>query len=209
MPSSPEVEAARAQVFQLIGRNVLRFQQMELMLKDMISKSRISVTLGESPDDRERRSQAIHKKTMGLLAGQLFDEAILGQPPSDEPTFFPEADKAVANGKAHIGIAFKLHLSEEDHALWKERFQKLIDERNELVHASLRHMNLETLDGCNKEIAALEDQRSRISAEFEHIKRLHQSISEGVDIAAAAMLNPEILKSMVMDQNEAELSSSW
>ena len=60
MPFSPEIEAARAQVFQLIGRNVLRFQRIELMLKSMVAESRVSITSDESPTAYERRREDIN-----------------------------------------------------------------------------------------------------------------------------------------------------
>lgn len=178
MPFSPEVEAARAQVFQLVGRNVLRFQRIELMLKDMVAKSRISVTGGESPTAYERRVEATNKKTLGLLAGQFFDEAVSDQPPSDDSTIFPEEAKAEASGKIHTGVFFRLHLPGDAHAHWKARLQKLIEERNELVHTSLLRMELETLAGCQQALASLEEQASRVLAEIEKLRQFYQSTVE-------------------------------
>lgn len=178
MPFSPEVEAARAQVFQLLGRNVLRFQSIELALKSMVAGSRISITGDKSSTEHERRVQSTHKKSMGLVAGQFFDEAVVDQPPSDEPPVFPEEAKAAASGKVHIGFSSKIHLSQEEHAHWKARLQKLIEERNELVHTSLLRMDLETLEGCHQALASLEEQASRILTEIDHLNLHIRSVAE-------------------------------
>ncbi len=177
MPFPPEVESARAQVFQQVGRNVLRFQRLELIMKSMVASSRISTTGGESPKAHERRTEAIHKKTLGLISGQFFDEVISNQPPCDGPPAFFE-DPTIPKNRVHIASAFVVHFQPEEHARWKVRVKSLIEERNALVHTSLLHIELETFSGCQKALAALEEQGARVSAEIDHLKPIVKSLEE-------------------------------
>ena len=177
MPFPPEVEAARARVFQLIGRNVLRFQRIELVLKSLVAGSQISITAGEVPTAHERRIQATNKKSMGLVAGQLFEEVLSNQPPADDDVPVSR-EEAKAGNKAHIGFSWKIHIPMEEHLHWKTRLQKLIEERNELIHTSLLRLNLETLEGCQQGLASLEEQATCVLAEIERLKPLHEGAVE-------------------------------
>ncbi len=187
MPFPPEVETARAQVFQLIGRNVLRFQRIELVLKSMVTGSQISVTHGESPSAHERRVQTTHKSSMGLVAGDFFKDVVTDQPPIDDVPVSREEAKAAAAGKVHIGFSYKIYFPPEEHRLWKDRLQKLIEERNELVHTSLLRMDLETLTGCQKALAKLEEQATRVLAEIERLKPLCSGAVEARQKAIAVL----------------------
>lgn len=197
MSFSPEVEAARAQVFQLIGRNVLRFQRIELVLKSMVADSQISITAGESRTAHERHVQATHKKSMGLVAGDFFKDVVIDQPPAADTPVSREEAKAMANGKIHIGLSLKIHLSPDEHVQWKTRLQKLIEERNDLVHLSLLRLNLETLEGCQHALASLEEQATRVLAEIERLNPLLISVSESKQ-TLLGLLSDDAFRNMLL-----------
>lgn len=197
MPFPPEVEAARAQVFQLIGRNVLRFQRIELVLKSMVAGSQISITQGESPTAHERHVQTTHKSSMGLVAADFFKDVITDQPPIDDVPVSREEAKAAAAGKVHIGHSFKVHLSPDEHIQWKDRLKKLIEERNELIHTSLLRMDLTTLTGCQQALASLEEQSTRVLEEIERLKPLHQSAVEAKEALRELLSDPSFIESLL------------
>lgn len=199
MPFTPEVEAARAQVFQLIGRNVLRFQRIELVLKSMVTGSQISVTQDESPTAYERREEATKQYGMGLAAKDFFKDVVTDKPPVEDVAVSREEAQAAAAGKVHIGFSYKIHLPPDEHRSWKDRLQKLIEERNELVHTSLLRMDLETLPGCQQALASLEEQATRVLAEIERLKPLYSGAVEARQKAVALLSNHTILEMLRAD----------
>ena len=195
MSFPPEVIAARAQVFEQIGRNLLRFQKLELMLKTIVAGSRISLTAGKSPATYERRTPEIHNKTLGLVSGQFFKEVASNQPSRDgHPAFFE--DPSVPEDRLHISIAFTAHFSPEEHVAWKRSIQALVIERNELVHKSLLYMELETLSGCQKALATLEEQKARVLAEIEKLKRIIEGMEELKEFLRTHLTDKALLKEL-------------
>ena len=77
MPANPELTAARDLVYQGVGRNVLQFQRLELLLKRLLAWHQSTYTAEAFEEDLTKRLEAQDKKTLGMLAGDLFTKVIL------------------------------------------------------------------------------------------------------------------------------------
>ena len=59
------------ETFQKIGRNVLAYQRLELMLKFIISNSKIEGSASELNTNVLRNKERVSRQTMGVLVGEL------------------------------------------------------------------------------------------------------------------------------------------
>ena len=124
---------------------------------------------------------------MGLLAGDLFEKVILKQSGND----FVPADGA---GPGKFSYRFGITITEEIHQEWQSRLKDLVDERNQLVHLSLLTWDLDTVEGCQAVVAALDEQRGRIVAEFEQVKRYHEFFAQCMQQLHEELMDAAVLK---------------
>ena len=182
MSMSPELTAARNLAYQGVGRNLLQFQRLELLLKYLLGRHQGYYTIETMVDEMKRREEAQERKTLGLLAGDLFEKVIL-KPASDD--FLP-ADDAKEGQFSH---RFGIRIAEEVHQEWQSRLKDLVDERNRLVHLSLLNWDLDTIEGCQAVVAELDEQRGRIVAEFERVKRYYEFFTQSMKQVLEEMMD--------------------
>lgn len=171
MPTSPELTSARHLAYQGVGRNVLQFQRVELLLKNLLGLHQGAYTMETMVDEMKRREQAQERRTLGLLAGNLFEKVIL-TPASGE---FVPADGADSGEFSH---RFGITITEEIHQEWQSRLKDLVEERNQLVHLALLTWDFDTIEGCQAVVAALDEQHGRIVAELQQVKRYHDFFTQ-------------------------------
>ena len=100
MESEVELEKVKNEVLRKIGRNMILFQQMERMLKYLITNGNVSGYISEIKANKEQRAETIHKQTMGQLVGQFLEDTHLG---CDESIEEPEELK-----EAYLTLNFKV-----------------------------------------------------------------------------------------------------
>ena len=171
MPICVDLTAARNLACQGVGRNLLQFQRLELLLKYLLGRHQGSYTIETMIDEMKRHQQAYEKKTFGILAGDLFEKVILKPTRGD----FVPADDADSSRISH---RFGITITEELHHEWRSRLKALVDERNQLVHLSLWTWDLDTIEGCQAVVAALDEQRGRIVAELEQVRSYHEFFTQ-------------------------------
>lgn len=71
--------AAKDEVLRKIGRYMLLFQQVERMLKFIITNGTLSGHVSELLKKREQQAKSVHKQTMGQLVGQFLETPTLGK----------------------------------------------------------------------------------------------------------------------------------
>lgn len=62
MESELDLIKMRDEVFRKIGRNLLNFQKIELILKHLITNGRMSGYISELKANQERRAAEVHKQ---------------------------------------------------------------------------------------------------------------------------------------------------
>lgn len=164
-----ELELLEHEAQRKIGRNIMNFQNIEFMLKHLISRSQLHGRASELADNLEKNKQDIHKKTLGLLAKDLFNTVYTDtqsvEPPSDlaEPwisfTFTSETDESALND-------FKLKL------------ENLINQRNELIHHKLHSIEKDSHESWQELIDYLDNQREETIPIFDRLHTLGLSLIE-------------------------------
>jgi hypothetical protein len=187
------IEDATAEVYAKIGRNVVLFQKLEILLKILVSRSEI----GGGVDDLKRlhnaRAAEIFRKTLGQLAGD-YVEGCLG----------PEADEAPATPKnlngMHISMKFSMEHNPEYYEAKKAELAKLVADRNDLVHhLLLQELDITSTESCQALGTKLDAQCKILRAEIKSMQAVEKGMFEQQDRLAAFLLTEEGRRALFPD----------
>ena len=152
MSSQPEsLVGAQREVHRKLGRNLFRIQQLEVLLKAMVT---FSVVGGESSDPHafmEKRKRDVGTMTLGRVAKDL-TTGLLVVPKDDARQTEPEESAAPS-----FHAMVQLEMSPEEHRDRQKRLEQLVRLRNELVHHFVESYDITTLEGCARADAYLDD----------------------------------------------------
>ncbi|MDR7307941.1 OST-HTH/LOTUS domain-containing protein [Rhodoferax saidenbachensis] len=151
--SRPEVEeppyaALQREVQRRLGRCLIRIQQYEILLREMVAKLEVTGMLGVSTVQTAEASSALPNMTMGNLVGELtgkyFRPTLLdsGETQSDEPN--DETEHPVG----WMCFRSSVSMPPDAHAKLTTDLQELVDLRNDLVHHFVEGQDLVTEVGC-------------------------------------------------------------
>mgnify|MGYP000343655296 CR=1 FL=1 len=190
MPANPELTAARDLVYQGVGRNVLQFQRLELLLKHLLGCHQGIYHAETLEEDMMERLKAQEKKTFGMLAGEWFGQMAPSTPPKDP---------ALGEEIGRRGHRFNITLTEADQQRWQAQLKALVQERNQLVHTSLLNWDLVSLEGCQAILTQLDAQRERIRIEWENVKKCHEVFLQGLEHIREKLENGDVVHVFVQD----------
>jgi len=186
MDSELELIKMRDEVFRKIGRNLLNFQKIELMLKHLITNGRMSGYMSEFKENQERRAAAVHKQTMGNLVGQFIENT------------FSELDDSPQSTTEHkapyISFSFAVNADADFYESKRQALKSLVDDRNDLIHHLLPRFNPDSIDSCVEIEQYLDQQRERLIPEYDHLKSLIESLEEAKKIQADFLNSEEGIK---------------
>ena len=158
----------RDEIFRKIGRNLINYQVIEQLLKQLILASRISGPASQLEEIRNQKAEEIHIQSMGVLVGQFLDNTY--QEPKD--SLSEEADLK----EIHFSTSFHLHVDASFLESRKADLKKLTDERNNLAHHLLPRLKLNSIDSCLAISRELDAQREMQIKEHEHLASLCKQI---------------------------------
>jgi hypothetical protein len=158
------------EVFRKIGRNLLVFQKIELMLKYLIDNGKVSGYLRELKENQERRATAAVKRTMGNLAGQFMETAFQEQEESlREPLEVKEP---------YISFSFTVRADSDFYESKRQSLKSLVDDRNNFIHHLLPRFNPDSMESCLEIERHLDQQREKLIPEHNYLKSLIESFEE-------------------------------
>lgn len=161
------------EIHRKIGRNVVLFQRIEMILKFLLTIVNHSGYLTELPAILEQRKAAIGKQTLGQLTGQ-FVESTFGTP--KETTINSEELR-------EIYFSFRFNIKRDD-AVYEERKRELasiVDERNDLIHHLFSKWNLGSSEGIKELEKHLDQQQEKLLTELENLKSYFDTVSGQLD----------------------------
>ena len=145
-PLPEDVVALQHRVQRKLGRCLIRLQQYERLLKALVADHDISGPASTLMDIRAARVEALSKKTLGHLVGELTGNIL--KPDS------PDSDKAAADDvpsdivEPHLRLQFTTVLAAERYEETLTALGALVELRNELVHHFLEKHDIWTNRGC-------------------------------------------------------------
>ncbi len=186
MDAEQNLIKARDEVFRKIGRNLLNFQKIELMLKHLITNGRLSGHMSELNDILERQASAVHKQTMGSLVGKLVDNTFLGIEEASQTSPEPK--------EPYFSFSFNVNADSHFYESKKQALKSLVDDRNDLIHHLLPRFNSESIDSCLETERYLDEQREKLIPEYDYLKSLIDDLNESRRLSADYLSSDEGIK---------------
>lgn len=164
-----ELEKYKNSVYQKIGRNVVLFQKIEIILKHLVATSQISGYASELQAIVEQQMASINKRTLGQVAGEFIENTYAE---SENIAKEPEDLK-----EAWITFGFKIH-GDGLYEKRKNTLAAIVVERNELIHHFVPLWDWNSIDSCREAEAYLDRQYDKIVVEFENLRDTAQHLQE-------------------------------
>ena len=165
-----DLQEIQNDVMRKIGRNVLLYQQVEYILKYLVSNGRTSGDENTLMSRHVKRMKSVSKRTMGTVAGDFFNEIFGDDEFLDSQ---PEDPK-----KIHISIAFRIETEEKHFELRRDKIAELVADRNELIHHLVPRLNTESIDTWTETDRLLDLQREKILPELEYLQSVAKQFSD-------------------------------
>lgn len=158
------------EVLRKIGRNVLLFQQLENLLKFMVTNGKIAGYASELDNIIAKQAASINKQTMGQLVGQYIENT---NPNYKEKSLEPEQ-----RTELYLSIAFQVGNDSTWCETKKKALAQLVLERNQLIHHLLPKLNTNSVESCKAIEKELDEQSEKIRSEIGEMKAIAKAFSK-------------------------------
>lgn len=197
----PAYALLQREVQRKLGRCLIRIQQYELLLKEMVAKREVSAELGEN--FLQPSEPVSSTKTMGQLVGELTDKYF-------QPTLLEsgqtQPEESVDDDKQLVGrasVRMSVSMPPDSHAKLVKELQELVDLRNDLVHHFVEGQDLVSEEGCIAADMYLQSCYEEIDRHLDSLRGWATSSNEAIRTMASFMVSPEYKEFL-----RAELSPS-
>lgn len=175
---TPEVD----EVLRRIGRNLLLFQHIEHLLKQLMTGARFEGTVKSLQANLEDRRARIHKQTLGQLAGQFVDDVLADAGERDAPDNINEA---------WFSFGFTIQTDSGFVEQHTAEMKAIVDARNDLIHHFLPRWSPASEDSTRAALAYLDEQRARALPMRDRLQSFAKSLQEAATAHAEFMASPE------------------
>ena len=170
------------EVLRRVGRNVVIFQQVESLLKHLMTYSAFGGPVSVLWMRLDKHAADVHKKTMGELAGRLLDNVLR-----------PEGEQVLPEAVDEIWFSFRFSIDAD--AVFVDRHDEemraLVDARNNLIHHFLPRWQ-SAIDGdTDGALAHLDAQRDDAVRVMERLRGWVASLDAGRKQVAESWSSPD------------------
>lgn len=138
----PSPAPSLADVQRKLGGCLLRLQQYEILLKDVVARSDVAAHPAQLQAAQDAQVASAHKKTLGGLVGMLSEQYLtIGD--GDGSRDAPQGDDT-----AWFSLRCQIGLDASQYQATTAALKELVALRNELVHHFLLRFNLLQPQGC-------------------------------------------------------------
>jgi hypothetical protein len=180
---SQHKQSLRDEVLRKVGRNVVIFQQIEHLLKYLVTHQRADGTATDLEDRFQRRAIAVNKHTLGTLVGKYTDGFLTD---TDETSQAPDELPA-----GWVSVTHTTSGSSEFYDSQRANMKLLTDERNELIHHFLPRWKPDSIEEITAAAAYLDAQREKVLPMFEHLKSVAIGMQKARQTLATIVASPE------------------
>lgn len=181
------LESLHNEIYQKIGKNVMLFQKLEMILKHINLFKGFKASSGKIIEEKKKLEDSLQKKSMGILINEFLYKSE-GTLKEDEENSNEEFFLFHIN----IGSCFM----EEKTTTLKD----LLEERNKLVHHSYNDYNMDTVISCTKIIDFLDEQQVRIKNEINAFIPIIETIDK---------FKKELVEAFKSDEFKEEFFWGW
>ncbi len=186
MESELDLIKLQDKVFGKVGRNLLNFPKIELMLKYLITNERMSGYMSEFKVNQERRAAAIHKQTMGQLVGQFLENTF------KEPE--ESCQTPIEAKELHFSFSFTVETNSDFCENKRQGLKSLVNDRNDFIHHLLPRFNPNSVESCLEIEQYLDQLREKLVPEYDHLKSLIENFEEGKKLHIDFLNSEEVIK---------------
>lgn len=140
--SLPNAAPSLADVQRKLGGCLLRLQQYEILLKDLVARSDVAAHPAQLQAVQDAQVASVHKKTLGGLVSMLSEQYLTvgdGEESRDAPQ---------AGDTAWFSLCCRIGLDTSQYQATTAALKELVALRNELVHHFLQRFNIWEPQGC-------------------------------------------------------------
>ena len=181
------LESIHNEIYQKIGKNIMLFQKLEMILKHINLFKGFKAPSCKIIEEKEKLKDSIQKKSMGILINEFLykSEGTLKEDEenSKETFFFFDVDLSPYFMDEKI-ITLKY----------------LLEERNKLIHHAYTEFNMDTVISCTAIIDFLDNQQVRIKNEINTFIPIIKTIEK---------LKKELVEAFKSDEFKEEFFWGW
>ncbi|MDP3777638.1 hypothetical protein [Methylotenera sp.] len=181
-----ELSEVKDDLFRKVGRNLINYQIIEQLLKQLILSSRISGPMSQLEEAQKQKSEEVKVQTMGVLAGQFIENTY--QKPKKS------FNENVGIKETHFSSSIYFDVSDDTLESRKADLKRLTEERNNLAHHLLPRLDLNSIESCLAMSRELDEQREVQVKEFENLTFLTNQIGNTLKEYADFMNSEDGLK---------------
>lgn len=204
-----EMTGARApelqrEVQRLMRRCMLRIQQYEKLLKAILASHEMAGSIDQLDARREAQARKFSGKTLGQLAGGLFDSFFVCEGAERE---FSAAD-TMPDDRPALAVRSTVVMPEERWRETRAAIAELVFLRNELVHHLIERFDVWAEDGCRAASAHLLSSFERINKHYEELSEWARLMCEG-QARLSEQLTHAVLSDLIIDGIRPDGSFEW
>lgn len=217
-----ELVAKNREVQRLLGRCVLRIQQMEKLLRAIVAVQHHYGTGADSAQLAEQRASQVAKLGMGDLVdfilaevlhvrtGQVGPDGLEAERPIRKGASSPQPKtsalakrygkakaKALAEQRPWFTSKVTMSAAPEEAKEIKDRLTSLVQLRNRVVHHFCDDHEIRTEAGCDRATAFLEQTDASLVQHMDHLSKWVIELDEARVEAARAMSDPALVDQML------------
>lgn len=177
----------RDEVLRRIGRNVVNFQMVEAMLKHLTANASVHGPASQLEERMEAQRTAVHRKTMGELAGKMVTHVLQAPPEHQTPDEITEP---------WIGFHFTIETDAQFIDQHDQEMRALVDARNDLIHHFLPRWHSAVDGDAETALAYLDAQRDETFRMMDRLKGWVKALDEGRRQIATFWASPESVRQM-------------
>jgi len=175
------------EVLRRIGRNVVNFQMVEAMLKHLNANASVHGPASQLEERMEAQKTAVHRRTMGELAGRMVAQVFQALPEHQTPEEITEP---------WIGFHFTVETDAQFIDQHDQEMRALIDARNDLIHHFLPRWHSAVEGDVETALAYLDTQRDETFRMMDRLNGWVKALDEGRRQMAAFWASPESVRQM-------------
>lgn len=180
-----DLPSLQREVQRLLGRNLIRLQQYERLLKKIVAHHELAGPAHSLQEIQDARIRDAATKTLGTLIGKFVDDCIVTNAFERE-----SLGNDTANDVTSIRFRVNIPMSKEDYARTRDGLKELVDLRNSLVHHFIEQHDIWQTDGCIMARDHLQTTHSRIDKHFEQLFAWAKNMDQVRQFAVAFMQSP-------------------
>lgn len=161
MDTLPCSDECYYETLQKIGRNVVFFGKIEVLMKYLVGQNELSGPASEILALRDKKKQALSRKTLGQMKGEYIQSFHADSEEKEMPADLSEL---------WIEISSKWGTDEEIRKERKRTLAIVVKECNRLIHHMVAHLNPNRMESCTSLIVELDAQFEKILPEFERLQ---------------------------------------